>query len=134
MNNEINLKTAIDTLVKQANGFWMPEVCGITQLQTQIPALVHQDVYPTPDQTRVLLVGGLSGQIADVEITLNALHLYLETTLHRPITLSAIPCTNPDQLTADARTNNGLVSDVYPPVGGYFNHPRTPGRDPSDYL
>lgn len=126
MNNEINLKTAIDTLVKQANGFWMPEVCGITQLQTQIPALVHQDVYPTPDQTRVLLVGGLSGQIADVEITLNALHLYLETTLHRPITLSAIPCTNPDQLTADARTNNGLVSDVYPPVGGYFNHPTHP--------
>ena len=126
MNNEINLKTAIDSLVKQANGIWVPEVCGITQSQTQVPALIHQDVYSTSDQTRVLLVGGFSGQIADVEIAFNALHLYLETTLHRTVTLSAIPCTNPNQLTPEARTSNQLVDYVYPPVDGYFNRPTQP--------
>ena len=68
MNNEINLKTAVDSLAKQSNGIWVPEVCGITQLQTQVPALVHRDMHSNSDQIRVLLVGGFSGQIADVEI------------------------------------------------------------------
>ncbi|MEE2701024.1 MAG: glycoside hydrolase family 88 protein [Chloroflexota bacterium] len=126
MNNEINLKTAVDSLAKQSNGIWIPEVCGITQLQTQVPALVHRDMHSNSDQIRVLLVGGFSGQIADVEIALNTLRLYLETTLHRPITLSAIPCTNPDQLTPEAGTGNELVNHVYPPVDGYFNHTTQP--------
>ncbi len=125
-----DLKSRLDSLMARANGVWIAEACGVTGSDTPISALVHRDAYSaTGDKIRVLLVGGLSGRIADVESALGALDLYVEGHRDVRIALSAVPCANPDGLRLNASPGNGAGGSPergYPPVDGYFDHATDP--------
>ena len=72
------LSTVLHALVARAAGSWTMEACGVTRMQTPIPALVHRDAYrPQTSCFRVLLLGGLSAQWNDVHLVLQALEAYL---------------------------------------------------------
>ena len=70
----------------------------MTRSLTPIPALVGPErVFCRDFRTRILLIGGLSGRPADVDLALHTLELYAGggDGLALRIGLSAIPCANP---------------------------------------
>jgi unsaturated rhamnogalacturonyl hydrolase len=131
-NGEIDLGKSLETLQALSHGSWVLDACGVTRSESPIPALVNRDSFEsTWDPTRVLLVGGLSGSAADVEAALQTLDFYIKTgdRLSETVTLSAIPCGNPDGLaqgTAPGNGAGGTPSAGYPPVDNYFGD----GTDP----
>ena len=122
----LDLKSELDSLAAKAAGVWKLHACGVTRSEAPIPALVHRDWYAAPaDRTRVLLVGGLSGRADEVRLALRTLELYGSAgdRLTDALTLSAVPCGNPDGLALDASPGNGVggnPSAGYPPVDDYF--------------
>ena len=110
---------------------WVEDGAGITRRDTRIAAFVHQDAYADDtDRHRLLIAGGLSGSLADVEAVAASLDAYARSQrLRNRIALSAIPCANPDGLSLDVGPGNGSggVPGVgYPPEGGFFNHATKP--------
>ena len=82
---------------------------------------------------RILLLGGLSGHIVDVDLALHALELFAGggDALSLRIALSAIPCANPDGLRLDVAPGNGSggnPSGVYPPEGKFFYDSEDPEK------
>ena len=120
--SERDLRQALDTLAVARPGFWSRAACGVTRSLASIPALLDRNAY-TPDtpRVRVLLVGGLSGIAADVDLALHALELYAGggDALALRIGLSAVPCANPDGLRrrrcAGQRRRRQPLSRGYPP-------------------
>ena len=131
-NGEMDLGRSLEALQALSHGSWVLDACGVTRSESPIPALVNRDAYaPTWDPTRMLLVGGLSGTAADVELALQALDFYIKTgdRLAETVSLSAIPCGNPDGLaqgTAPANGAGGIPSAGYPPVDNFFGDATDP--------
>ena len=134
MSTEQTIKDAIDTLLRARPGFWSRSACGVTRSMGQIPVLIDRNAYSVEtSRTRILLVGGLSGQNADVDMALHALELFAGggDALSLRIALSAVPCANPDGLRLDLAPGNGSggnPSGVYPPEGKFYYDPEDPEK------
>ena len=132
--SERDLRQALDTLAVARPGFWSRAACGVTRSLASIPALLDRNAY-TPDtpRVRVLLVGGLSGIAADVDLALHALELYAGggDALALRIGLSAVPCANPDGLRRGDAPGNGVggnPSQGYPPAGNFYFDEQDPEK------
>ena len=131
-NPATDLTRALASLAANSADVWKLDACGVTRSQTRIETLIHRDAYVTDTgRTRILLVGGLSGQPDDVDLALEALKHYADAgeRLTSAIALSAVPCGNPDGLAEGAGPGNGVggrPSAGYPPVDGYFNDESNP--------
>ena len=125
-SSERDIRQALDTLAQARPGFWSRAACGVTRSLTPIPALVDRNAYSAEtSRTRILLIGGLSGRPADVDLALHTLELYAGggDGLALRIGLSAIPCANPDGLRLGRGPENGSggnPSQGYPPVGNFY--------------
>ena len=133
-NSERDIRDALDALTAARPSFWRRAACGVTRSLTPIPALLDSSAYSAETaRIRVLLVGGLSGRAADVDMALHALELYAGggDGLALRIALSAIPCGNPDGLRLDRAPENGaggVPSRGYPPVGNFYNDEQDPEK------
>ena len=134
MSTENAIKDAIDALLRARPGFWSRTSCGVTRSLAPIPALLDRNAYSTEtSRTRILLIGGLSGDKADVDLALHALELFAGggDALSLRIALSAVPCANPDGLRLNAAPGNGAggnPSGVYPPEGKFYYDPEDPEK------
>ena len=133
VNNGLNLEERLEGLVQQAPDRWRLDACGVTRSARPIPTLVHGDAYvPNTHRTRVLLVGGLSGSIEDVNRSLDAIESYVEggDALAKEVALSAVPCGNPDGLALGISRSNGAggnpATGYPPPDNGYYGDPHNP--------
>ena len=134
MSTEDTINDAMDTLIRARPGFWTRTACGVTRSLGQIPALLDRNAYSVAtSRTRILLLGGLTGYQADVDMALHALELFAGggDALSLRIALSAVPCANPDGLRLNSAPGNGAggnPSGVYPPDGKFFYDPEDPEK------
>ena len=134
MSTENAIKDAIDALLRARPEFWSRTSCGVTRSLAPIPALLDRNAYSAEtSRTRILLIGGLSGEKGDVDMALHALELFAGggDSLSLRIALSAVPCANPDGLRLDAAPGNGAggnPSGVYPPEGKFYYDPEDPEK------
>lgn len=107
---------------------------GVTRKGTPIPALITKDDldYFTP-KMRILLVGGLDGSDASVQVTLDALRWFYtsdEAAARREgIALSAVPVANPDGWSLGVGPSNGSGGNPtvgYPPEDTAYNSATDP--------
>jgi unsaturated rhamnogalacturonyl hydrolase len=130
----VDLNAALRDLRARAADYWSLHACGVTRMQTSIPALVHRDAYAASTPcTRVLLIGGFTGQADDVTLALRTLEIYLGAGdwLKQTLALSAVPCANPDGLTAGSGPENsvgGRPGEGYPPADNFFYDAHNPER------
>lgn len=133
-SSERDIRDALDALAQARPGFWSRAACGVTRSLTPIPALLDRNAYSAETtRARVLLVGGLSGRAADVDMALHALELYAGggDGLALRIGLSAVPCGNPDGLRLGRGPENGTggnPSQGYPPVGNFYFDAENPEK------
>lgn len=132
--SEQDIREALDELAAARPGFWSRAACGVTRSLTPIPALLDRNAY-TPDtaRVRILLVGGLSGRPADVDLALHTLELYAGggDGLALRVGLSAVPCANPDGLRLGRGPENGAggnPSQGYPPQGNFYFDAENPEK------
>ena len=129
-----DIVNALDNLTKARPGFWSRTACGVTRSLTPIPALLDRNAYAADtSRIRVLLVGGLSGRPADVDMALHALELYAGggDGLALRIALSAVPCGNPDGLRLERGPENGAGGNPgqgYPPEGNFYSDEQNPEK------
>jgi rhamnogalacturonyl hydrolase YesR len=120
----------LDSLVQRRPSLWSLTSCGVTRSGREIPALLDHDAYlPASRRARILLVSGLSGRDKDVEQGLAALDMFASSgqRFAAEISLSAVPCGNPDGLALTR--NNGVGGDPstgYPPPDNFFYDPINP--------
>lgn len=132
LEGDMDLNAWVERLAELSHGSWVRDACGVTRSEEPIPALVNRDAYTSErGATRVLLVGGLSGEIADVDTSMRALDFLIKSgdRISASIELSAIPCGNPDGLKTGSAPENGAggtPSVGYPPGDNYFNDPMNP--------
>ncbi len=125
-DSERDVREALESLASTRANFWTRTACGVTRSLAPIPALVDRYAYAAEtSRSRVLLVGGLSGHPADVELALQALELYAAggDALALRVGLSAVPCVNPDGLRLGRAPHNsagGMPSQGYPPEGNFY--------------
>lgn len=133
-SSDRDITNALDALVRARPGFWKRTACGVTRSLTPIPALLDRNAYSADtSRARVLLVGGLSGSAADVDMALHALELYAGggDGLALRVGLSAVPCVNPDGLRQGRGPENGAggnPSQGYPPEGNFYHDPENPEK------
>ena len=129
-----DISNALDALVRARPAFWSRGACGVTRSLTPIPALLDRNAYSADtSRVRVLLVGGLSGGAADVDLELHALELYAGggDGLALRVGLSAVPCANPDGLRQGRGPENGAGGNPaqgYPPEGNFYQDPENPEK------
>ena len=129
-----DINNALDALVQARPGFWSRGACGVTRSLTPIPALLDRNAYSAEtSRARVLLLGGLSGAAADVDLSLHALELYAGggDGLALRVGLSAVPCANPDGLRLGRGPENGAggnPSQGYPPEGNFYHDAEDPEK------
>ncbi|MBM3942925.1 MAG: hypothetical protein FJ316_08395 [SAR202 cluster bacterium] len=127
-----DLDLSLNELAARNKAIWQMDAAGLSPAQRAMPALVHRNAYaPAADQTRVLLVGGLSGRQADVYLVLDALRNYLAggDGLARSVALSAVPCGNPDGRETGGVPRNsagGNPASGYPPQDNFFFDKQNP--------
>ena len=133
-NSDRDIQQALDALAQARPGFWSRTACGVTRSLTPIPALLDRNAYSaeTP-RARILLVGGISGRPADVDLALHALELYVGggDGLALRVGLSAVPCVNPDGLRMARGPDNGAGGDPsrdFPPVGNFYFDEQNPEK------
>ena len=133
-SSEQDIREALDTLAGARPAFWSRTACGVTRSLTPIPALLDRNAYSADSaRARILLVGGFSGQPADVDLALHALELYAGggDGLALRVGLSAVPCANPDGLRLGRGPDNGAggnPSQGYPPVGNFYFDAQDPEK------
>ena len=133
-SSEQDIREALDTLAAARPTFWSRTACGVTRSLTPIPALLDRNAYSADSaRARILLVGGLSGRPEDVDLALHALELYVGggEGLALRVSLSAVPCANPDGLRLGRGPDNGAggnLSQGYPPVGNFYFDARDPEK------
>ncbi len=118
-------KQKIEGLLAEAK---LPDVIrssiGVTRQGTPIPSRLTEDDldYHTP-KTRILLVGGLDGSDASVQVTLAALQWFYTDAQAEPYrqryALSATPVANPDGWAIGVGSSNGSGGE---PARGYRPH------------
>lgn len=129
-----DITTTLTSLATRAGGFWRQDTCGVTRSETAIPALVHADAYaPATSRHRVLLIGGLSGDVDDAALTLQALNAYLNagSSVTDRVALSAVPVGNIDGLATGTAPDNGAggqPSTGYPPTDAFYDDAHNPER------
>ena len=132
LQGEMDLDGWVQRLAYLSHGSWIADACGVTRSETPIPVLVNRDAYSADrDAPRVALVGGMSGEVSDVDAAIRALDFLIKSgdRVSAAMQLSAMPCGNPDGLTSGAAPGNGaggVPGAGYPPVEGYFNDPKDP--------
>ncbi len=132
--SEQDIREALDELAATRPAFWSRTACGVTRSLTPIPALLDRNAYsPDTARVRILLVGGVPGRPADVDLALHALELYAGggDGLALRIGLSAVPCVNPDGLRLGRGPDNGVggnPSRGYPPVGNFYSDAQNPEK------
>ena len=93
---------------------------------------MDKDAYSThTDRSRVLLIGGLSGQPADASLAIEGLQLVAAAgeSLSARVALSAVPCANPGGLALLNGPYNGaggMPSVGYPSTDGFFYDQENP--------
>ena len=128
---KLDINERLAALTARASDVWTLDACGVTRSETAIPALVHREAYAAAtSRTRLLLIGGLSGEPEDVKMALSALESYLAggDALTGAVALSALPCGNPDGLSLDVAPGNGIggvPGTGYPPDQGFFGDSNT---------
>ena len=133
-SSERDIRQALDTLAQARPVFWSRTACGVTRSLTPIPALLDRNAYSADTtRSRVLLIGGLSGRAADVDMALHALELFAGggDGLALRVGLSAVPCGNPDGLRLDRGPDNGAggnPSQGYPPEGNFYFDEQNPEK------
>ncbi len=133
-SSEQEIREALDTLSAARPGFWARTACGVTRSLTPIPALLDRNAYSAESaRARILLIAGLSGEPADVDLALHALELYAGggDGLALRVGLSAVPCANPDGLRLGRGPDNGAggnPSQVYPPEGNFYFDAQDPEK------
>ena len=133
-SSERDIREALDALAQARSEFWSRAACGVTRSLTPIPALLDRNAYSAnTTRARVLLLGGLSGRAADVDMALHALELYAGggNGLALRVGLSAVPCCNPDGLRLGRGPENGAggnPSQGYPPVGNFYFDAENPEK------
>ena len=133
-SSEQDIRGALDTLAAARPAFWSRAACGVTRSLTPIPALLDRNAYSADSaRARILLVGGLSGSPADVDLALHALELYAGggDGLALRLGLSAVPCANPDALRLGLGPDNGSggnPSQGYPPEGNFYFDAQNPEK------
>lgn len=133
-SSDRDITSALDALVRARPGFWNRSACGVTRSLTPIPALLDRNAYSADtSRARVLLVGGVSGFPADVDLALHALELYAGggDGLALRVGLSAVPCANPDGLRQGRGPENGVRGNPaqgYPPEGNFYHDPENPEK------
>ena len=133
-SSDRDISNALDALVRARPGFWNRGACGVTRSLTPIPALLDRNAYSADtSRVRVFLVGGLSGNAADVDLALHALELYAGggDRLGLRVGLSAVPCANPDGLRQGRGPENGTGGNPargYPPEGNFYHDPENPEK------
>ena len=133
-SSDRDITNALNELVRVRPGFWNRSACGVTRSLTPIPALLDRNAYSTDtSRARVLLVGGLTGNAADVDLALHALELYAGggDGLALRVGLSAVPCANPDGLRQGRGPENGAGGNPargYPPEGNFYHDPENPEK------
>ena len=133
-SSEGDIRNALDTLAQARPGFWSRTACGVTRSLTPIPALLDRNAYSAgAARARVLLIGGLSGRAADVDMALHALELYAGggDGLALRVGISAVPCANPDGLRLNRGPENGAGGNPaqgYPPVGNFYFDAENPEK------
>ncbi len=134
MSTDNVIRDAIDALLRARPGFWSRTACGVTRSLGSIPAVLDRNAYSVEtSRTRILLIGGLTGEKADVDMALHALELFAGggDALSLRIALSAVPCANPDGLRLNVAPGNGAgggPSGSYPPEGKFFYAPEDPEK------
>ncbi len=107
---------------------------GVTRRQTSIPSLIAaDDLDLNSKKTRVLLVGGLEGDLESVTSTLAALKWFHSsddaTAYRKQFAVSAVPIANPDGWASGEGPGNlsdGTPHRGYPPRGSAYNSPTDP--------
>jgi rhamnogalacturonyl hydrolase YesR len=133
-SSERDIRQALDTLAQARPAFWRRAACGVTRSLAPIPVLLDRNAYSADTaRIRVLLLGGLSGRAADVDVALHTLELYAGggDGLALRVALSAIPCGNPDGLRLDRGPDNGAggnPSQGYPPEGNFYFDEQDPEK------
>lgn len=133
-SSDRDITNALDALVQARPRFWSRGACGVTRSLTPIPALLDRNAYSADtSRVRVLLVGGLTGGAADVDLALHALELYAGggDGLALRVGLSAVPCANPDGLRQGLGPENGAggkPAQGYPPQGHFYQDPENPEK------
>ena len=133
-SSERDIINALDRLALARPGFWTRTACGVTRSLAPIPALLDRNAYSADtSRVRIMLVGGLSGGPADVDLALHALELYVGggDGLGLRVALSAVPCTNPDGLRMGRGPENGAGGNPgrgYPPEGNFYFDPENPEK------
>ena len=134
MSTENVIREAIDALLRARPGFWSRTACGVTRSLAPIQGLLDRNAYSVETaRTRILLIGGLSGDKADVDMALHALELFAGggDALSLRIALSAVPCANPDGLRLNDGPGNGAGGNPtgdYPPEGKFYYDPEDPEK------
>ncbi len=130
----LDLEDFLDSMVRRRPSLWTRWACGVTRSGRDIPALLDRDAYiPTTQRARVLLVAGLSGRVADLELAMQSLDMFASSgqRFAGSIALSAVPCGYPDGLASDGVSGNdagGDPSTGYPPEGQFYDHHTDPER------
>ena len=108
----------INAIISRTSPPWTQDACGVTRRDTQIESLIHQDAYADDSgRHRILLIGGLTGDPDDIEVSIAALDAYASSQrLRNRVALSTIPRANPDS----------SPTTGYPPQDGFFNHETDP--------
>ena len=125
-----SLESALHNLVKQRLDASDISYCGITRNGYQIPVLLHKGAYDfSGDCTRILVIGGVNGIDADVQLSLNA----IETITNHyngfnALSISYIPCLDYDTYIGNSQTSEvqGKLTHGFPPDGNYFFDPEVP--------
>lgn len=107
---------------------------GVTRSGTSIPAFISQgDLDIHLAKHRVLIVGGLDGSPHTARAAVNMMQRFYSedrmAPLRKIMSLSAVPCGNPDGLKVGLRNNNGSGGDPargYPPPEPAYTSPSNP--------
>ncbi|MEZ6133874.1 MAG: glycoside hydrolase family 88 protein [Pirellulaceae bacterium] len=112
----------------------LPVFVGVTRANTPIPAYITGDDLDIHiKKTRVLIVAGLDGDTSTSKAAINVMRrFYSEAEFERlreMVSLSIVPCGNPDGQAKGLRHDNGEGGDPsrgYPPTGAAYLHPTNP--------
>ena len=130
----LDLEAFLDSMVQRRPSLWTRSACGVTRSGRDIPALLDRDAYiPASQRARVLLVSGLSGQLADLEPAMQVLDMFASSgqRFAASMALSAVPSGNPDGLALGGMSSNGAEGNPsigYPPEGQFYDDQIDPER------
>ncbi len=117
------VNTSLEEIAQARPDLWRLSACGVTPGIQSIPALLDTGaLIPESGRVRLLMISGLTGRDADVELGLAALNLFKDRAaeLSPKFSFSCVPCCNPD--------GNHDLSSGYPPQDNFYNDSLSPEK------